>query len=141
MTDEEPGKPVTSDEQLARFIFFSNRLRQDGTVKPDEFIPHPYPDLSVTRHLNLTEAEIWNIGQRVGQQREKLLLGRADVQAYSFERHRLQVVAAPVAENPNHANVTDWPTEKSAQKAIAQEIAAAVGVARKAPDASGRVAS
>lgn len=133
MTDEESSKSVTSDEQLARFIFFRNRLRQDWTVKPDEFIPHPYPDLSVTRHIDLTETELWNIGRRVGQQREKPLLGRADVQAFSLERHRLRVVAAPVAGNPNHANVTDWPTEKSAQKAIAQEIAAAVGTARKAP--------
>ncbi|MFQ5638906.1 MAG: hypothetical protein ACE5IR_13045 [bacterium] len=131
--DGQSIKPVTSAEQLARFIFFRNRLRKDWTVKPDEFIPYPYPDLSVTRHINLTETEIWNIGRRIAQQREKPLLARADVQASSFERHRLRVVAAPIADNPNHANVTDWPTEKSAQKAIAQEISAVIGKARKAP--------
>lgn len=133
---KESSERITADEHLARFIFFRNRLRHDWTVKPDEFIPYPYPNLSVTRHLRLTETELWNIGRRIAQQREKNLLGRADVQASNFQRHRLRVVAAPIAENPNHANVTDWPTEKSAQKAIAQEIAATIGKARKAPTAS-----
>ena len=132
MTDNELSEPVTSDEQLARFMFFRNRLRQDWTVRPDEFMPHPYPDLSVTRHLHLTETELWNIGQHVAQQRKKTLLARADVQANDFQQHRLRVVAAPVNGNPNHANVTDWPAEKPAQKIIAQQIAAAAGKARKA---------
>jgi hypothetical protein len=36
--------PVTSDEQLARFILSSNWIRKsDQTVKPDAFIPHPIP--------------------------------------------------------------------------------------------------
>jgi hypothetical protein len=45
----------------------------------------------------------------------------------------LQVVAAPVPENPNHANVIDWPAEKSAQKIIAQQIAEAAGKAQTPP--------
>lgn len=129
MTDAESNNLVSSDEELARFIFFKNRLRQDWTVKPDEFIPFPYPDLSVTRHLNLAETDLWNIGQHIAQQREKPLLARVDVRAFNFEQRGLRVVAAPVADNPNHANVTDWPREKSAQKAIAQEIAAVIGKA------------
>lgn len=129
MTDMGSNNFIISNEKLARYIFFTKRLRQDWTVRPDEFIPYPYPNLSVTRHLNLTDADLWNIGRRVAQQRAKPLLGRVDAHASNFERHGLQVVAAPIADNPNHANVMNWPAEKSAQKAIALEIAAEIGKA------------
>lgn len=133
MANEGRGAQVTSTEHLARFILHRSHLRQDWTVKPDAFIPHPWPDLSVTRHLSLSETELWNIGRDVGRQTGKTLHGRADVRAFNFEQYALRVIAAPVAENRNHANVTGWPMEKPAQKAIAQEIAKAAGEARKTP--------
>lgn len=135
MTDEETGKSITADEQLARFILQRSHLRQDGTVKQDAFVPYPWPDLSVTRHLQLTERELWRVGQDIARQTEKNLCGRADVKAADFLRHRLRVITAPVAGNPNHANVTGWPTEKPAQKIIAQQIAAAAGKAHPPPRA------
>lgn len=133
MTEGGKENLVASDERLARFILQRSHLRQDWTVKPDAFIPHPRHELSVTRHLHLSEHELWYIAQRVARQTGKTLQGRADVRASDFERQTLRVVAAPVLENPNHANVSGWPLEKSAQKAIAQEIAHAVGKAREAP--------
>jgi len=36
---------------------------------------------------------------------------------------KLDVTPDPTLENPNHANVTNWPSEKHVQKAIALEIA------------------
>lgn len=133
MTDGEAECPVASDERLARFILHRSHLRQDRTVKPDAFVPYPWPNLSVTRHLHLSETELWNIARNVARQTEKILHGRADVQASDFEQHTLLVLAAPLTENSNHANVSGWPLEKSAQKAIAQEIAQAAGKARQTP--------
>lgn len=136
MTDVDAESPVASEELLARFILHRSHLRQDWTVKPDAFIPHPWPNLSVTRHLYLSETELWKIARQVARQTEKTLHGRADVRASDFERQTLRVVADPVLGNPNHANVSGWPLEKSAQKAIAQEIAQAAGKAREAPPLS-----
>ena len=85
MTEEGTGKPVTADEQLARFLLQRSHLRQDGTVKQDAFIPHPWPELSVTRHLQLTEKELWSIGQNVARQTAKTLYGRADVRGSDFQ--------------------------------------------------------
>ena len=133
MTDEGTGKPVSSDEQLSRFILQRSHLRPDGSVKQDAFVPYPWPDLSVTRHLQLTEKEVWSIGHNVARQTAKTLRGRADVPASDFQQHRLRVLAAPVEENPNHANVTDWPAGKPAQKIIAQQIAAAAGKPHQPP--------
>ena len=58
---------VASSELLARYITSSKWFRkQDQTVKQDAFIPPESPlELSVTRHLNLPENDIWNIGRRI----------------------------------------------------------------------------
>jgi len=133
MTDEETDKSVSSEELLARFILFKSHLRQDWTVRPDAFIPHPWPELSVTRHLQLHEDELWMIGRIVARQTAKPLYGRADFPAAIAQQHKLQVVADPVSDNPNHANITDWPIDKPTQKAIAQKIAEAVDKALQAP--------
>ena len=124
---------ISPEEWLARYILYRNHLRQDGTIKQDAFIPYPWPDLSVTRHLQLTEKELWDIGRDIALRREKTLHGRADLQVKDFQQHQLAVVAAPVPENPNHASITGWPTDKPAQKIIAQQIAFAVGKIRKMP--------
>jgi hypothetical protein len=124
---------VDPDEWLARFIHYQRYIRQDRTIRPDAFIPYPYPDLSVTRHLQLSEIQLWEIGQDVARQVGQTLRGRADVQVSVFRRQELNVVEAPLVENPNHANVTGWPAEKPAQKVIAQQIAAAAGKARELP--------
>ena len=116
---------VSDSEVLARFILYKRYIRNDGTLKPDAYIPHPYPDLSVTRHIGLVEGTIWAIGEEIATQQSKSLYGRGDVSASTFRSLRLRVEAAPVPRNPNHANVTGWPHDKPAQKMRAQEISAA----------------
>lgn len=135
MSDEgTASSPIRSDEWLARFILNRTHIRHDRTVKQDAFIPHPHRDLSVTRHLQLSEAQLWEIARGVARQTHKLLQGRVDVQAAVFLRQELRVVADPILpENPNHANVAGWPAEKPAQKIIAQQIVAAVGKALAPP--------
>ncbi len=137
MTDGEILPPIEADEWLARFILYKRYIREDSTVRPDAFIPHPYPDLSVTRHLQVSENQLWEIGWRVARQARKTLHGRADVQASVFQRQELRVVAAPLPDNPNHANVIGWPAEKPAQKIIAQQIAAAAGRTLETPRSPG----
>lgn len=97
-------------------------------------MPHPYPDLSVTRHDDLTEKELWRVGAAIADSISKRLHGRVDVRARVFERQRLNVQLAPTDDNPNHANVQGWPPEKPAQKAIAQVIAAEAGEAIIPPE-------
>lgn len=123
MSEEASFPPVTDDEWLARFVLFSGWVRSsDRTIRPDAFIPYPYPDLSVTRHQGLSEGELWEIGQTIASSRPVALYGRADIQALHVRRQSLHIV--PTAEPRNHANVTGWPKDKPAQKIIAQELAA-----------------
>lgn len=122
MSEESKLLPVTDDELLARFVLFSSWIRNDKTIRPDAFIPHPYPDLSVTRHLGLLESELWQIGQTVADKRPARLYGRADVQAITVKAQSLRI--EPTPEPKNHANITGWPVDKPGQKIIAMEIAA-----------------
>ncbi len=118
--------PVDDHERLARFILFSGWFRKSElSVKPEAFVPHPYPDLSVTRHGELAERELWDIGKAIADFRPSATLyGRADIDVAEIRKHSLNVLAAPVKNNPNHANITGWPSEKPIQKALAQRIAA-----------------
>jgi hypothetical protein len=116
--------PVAEHENVARFILYSKWVRNsDQTVKPDAFIPHPYPDLSVTRHIGLSQEELWQIGKTVAEKRPATLYGRADLNKRSILRRNLQAI--PTATPKNHANIVGWPMDKPAQKMIALELSAA----------------
>ena len=116
---------VAPGELLARYITSSRWFRrQDQTVKQDAFIPPESPlELSVTRHLNLSENDIWNIGKEIATGQSRNLHGRADVEASHVTAQSLNVVPQPVLNNPNHANIVGWPPEKDARKMRALEIA------------------
>ena len=115
--------PVADDELLARFIFHRSHVRSDGTVRPEVFIPYKKVEMSVTRHLELLDSELWRAGELVAHKREATLAGRADNQAVTFRNCGLRVVPTPLNDNPNHADVIDWPAEKSDQKLLALLIA------------------
>ncbi len=126
--------PVLSHEMLARFIFSRHHIRQaDRTVKPDAFIPPRDQPLSVIRHNDLEEQGLWSVGRAIEKLRQRSLHGRADVRAAVFEMNGLEVVAAPLPDIAQHAEVTRWPPEKPRQKAIAQKVAMEAGKVREVP--------
>jgi len=125
----EPGHvpPVDSQERLSRFILTKRHINQQTQqLKADAFLPHPYEELSVTRDRDATEQEVWAVGQIVAKQRGKMLYGRGDAVSATYVSQKLETVADPCPGNPNHVNVTGWPSadDKPMQKLVAQEIAA-----------------
>lgn len=125
MIPDDAVPPVNNSEVLARFSTQSNHFRiSDQTVKQDAFIPPATRQLSVMRHLYASELEIWMVGRNVAGVGSRRLYGRADIKVQDCLRQGLQVVAAPISGNANHADIVDWPTEKPQQKIIAAELAA-----------------
>ena len=116
---------VAPNEPLARYITSSKWFRKkDQTVKQDAFIPPDDPlELSVTRHINLAENDIWMIGRGIVRGTPRTLHGRADVETSHVIARSLRVVPHPVPDNPNHANIVGWPPDKHARKMRALEIA------------------
>jgi hypothetical protein len=134
MLNPENIPPVESDEKLARYATQSGHFRSgDKTAKQDLFIPHPYRELSVTRHREANEDEIWRSGVAVAKAQGKTLYGRFDIKVSDCTQGDLIVKADPIInkegspDNPNHANIQNWPLDKPAQKSIAQELAARAG--------------
>jgi hypothetical protein len=128
---------VDLEEMLARFILFSKHIRGNNTIKPDAFMPHPHRELSVTRHLDATEEEIWEAGSAVAKPRKKTLHGRGDVTGIAFVKQGLVLKADPIIDdprlpnNPNHANITGWPKDdKGQQKQLALVVAAQARLVR-----------
>ena len=119
---------VDPNEMLSRFVLSRRHINQQAkTVKADAFVPHPYDELSVTRQLAATDAEIWSVGEDVAAARQpcKTLYGRGDALAATYLGQSLDVVSDPVKGNPNHVVVLKWPVDdKAAQLLIAKEIAA-----------------
>ena len=128
MLDSANVPPVDSDELLARYVTQKSQFRSDQTLKQNLFIPHPHAELSVTRHRDATEAEVWQLGRDVAGAMQRTLYGRGDILCSECERLSLHVDATPqLPTNPNHADVVGWPEKKEDQKAIAIKLAAAAG--------------
>ena len=126
MFDPDDVPPMTSEERLARFLLSSSHIRpSSGTVKLEAFMPHPHVELSLTRHRQTTDAEMWKEGARVASVRRANLHGRADIVTAVVLVEGLEVVPKPIPDNPNHADVLGWPAEKDAQKIKAILIAKA----------------
>lgn len=140
MIDPTHVPDIEADELLARFIVSRRHIRSsDDTIRADAFIPHPYEELSVTRHRDATADELWTIGHIVAERQNKTLHGRGDVSASPIIALGLAVVPDPIVDhpelpdNPNHANVTGWPAgDKDRQRLLALQIAAEATLVRVA---------
>ncbi|MCX7049359.1 MAG: hypothetical protein NTX50_28230 [Candidatus Sumerlaeota bacterium] len=121
MMDEISESPIANDEWVARYILFKSWICSDKKIRANAFMPYPHSDLSVTRHIGLSEPELWGLGQAVANLRSLTLHGRADVLAVSIRKQSLEIQPSPPPRN--HANIIGWPKEKQAQKVIALKIA------------------
>jgi hypothetical protein len=128
MTGVHQLPAVSPTECLCRFITVPKWVRDDKTIRSNAFIPPRDLNLSVTRRLQLTEEQLWKLGQRVADQvtgnSPAAFPGRADILAANVFAVNLRVEAVPLTDNPNHAHISGWP-EKPARKNIAQQLAAA----------------
>lgn len=109
--------------RLSRFLFSKNQFSTlKKRVKYNAFVPHK-KEVSVYKTDNIDEREIWRIGKQfVATVRGKEIKARADIQEDIIIEQRLSVVSAPTPHFL-HANIIDWPTEKSAIKLIAMVLA------------------
>lgn len=109
------GIPPVADEILAHFLF-RKELRGDGTVKPEAVIPYPHENLSVTRHRDLREGELRASGENIAKTQGRTLFGRADFRTMDLPEGLFAVSDEPPR---NHADIRNWPLERSAQLAKA----------------------
>lgn len=132
MIDPDNVPPIEQDEMLARFILEKKLIYdKDKSAKPRLFYPYKHVELSVNRHCDCTEEEIWDFGFGVADFRKKRLRGRCDITVGDCTFDSLSVVAKPikdhpkgVPDNPNHADIVGYPENKEDQMSLAQKLAA-----------------
>jgi hypothetical protein len=87
--------------------------------KPGAFLPKPSTlKISALWRDDLSEEEIWEIGDLLGTARSKQPLARADFDVAAVSEAKLAVEADP-EPHPRHVNLCGWPNEKDEQKSIA----------------------
>jgi hypothetical protein len=78
--------------------------------------------LSVFQIRGMAEDEIWNLGERtVVRSSVRTLYGRADIHVAAVRETGLEV--HPDNNPQRHANVINWPMEKSKRKLLALQLA------------------
>ena len=101
----------------------SKEFRSDETVRPKLFLPFKHVELSVNRHRESSEEELWKVGGLVAETRGRTLYGRADIVAIKCREEPLDVVPKPLPDNPNHADIVGFPEKKEDQLSLAQKLA------------------
>lgn len=114
--------PPESWEPLSRYLLSKREFdRAKLAVKASAFVPGPDGSKSVFRILGLSEAGVWELGQRrvVGPGRR--LHARADlsVQAVYDAGTTIRADAPP----SRHSDLAGWPPDESARLLAATELA------------------
>lgn len=118
---------VETDERITRYSRDRRQFFKNGQVKPQLFLPNPKHGntTSVYRTSELTDEEIWDIGQKfvVDQTSDKKpIIGRADLSSNAILDSKLQIVPVPTPHE-RHADLMGWPKERAVTLSIAQELA------------------
>ena len=127
---KELPSDVAAEERITRYILDKKYFKpHKDEIKVDAFLPtKPKPELperqtSVYRTINCEEAEIWSIGDRYVENREKnrFILARADLLAQTVYSQDLRIVPHPFP-HPYHANIVNWPNEESPEQRKAKAL-------------------
>jgi hypothetical protein len=120
------SQTVSSSEPLGRYLTKSNQFsKQKNEANYRAFFPSKRLELSVQRIESLTEDEIWDLGRLVISQMtspKPTLYGVAEIKANVIERVKLSIIPDTLPDR--HANIVNWPDDRSLQLSIAQELAA-----------------
>jgi hypothetical protein len=114
---------VEASEQIARYILSKRHFSTTNrTVKYGAYLPAPDGETSVYRISELSEEEIWEIGQEnVAKPSNRTLYARGDTPANVILKTGLTLVPETTS-HPLHANIVKWPSDKDEQKMLALEI-------------------
>ena len=115
---------VAASEQIARYILSKKHFSvTNRTVKYGAYLPAPNGEASVYRISNISEKEIWDIGQEyVAGPSKRTLRARGDTAAAVITKTGLEFVPE-TTPHPLHANIANWPLQKDEQKMLAVEMA------------------
>jgi len=123
MNSNNTPRPLEENEQLARFLFSESEY---NSTKPKAraFLPSPHNNqTSVFRIHELSEVEIWEIGNVIGRDRDSSLKGRTDLTVASVISVGSLKVTPEISKHILHANIEGWPSDKAERLSYALTLA------------------
>lgn len=116
---------VDQQERLTRFLKTKRHFKRAALrVAKEAFMPKTgETELSVFRTSNLSDDEVWEIGESIIRNTERTVYGGANLIAVSVLGLGLGLRADK--EPSRHASITGFPVEKYERQDIANELAAA----------------
>jgi hypothetical protein len=122
-SNNKNSMPVAPEETLSRFALEKTYYRtSDNTAKPKAFMPDRAGNTSVFRIDNLSVEDKWNLGEEnVARPQRKEIRASIELKANHVFSQELGI--DPDDNPPRHANICNWPEEKSARMLKAELLA------------------
>ena len=113
---------IPDAETIARYVFFSDEVRADGTPRPKLFEPDRQHECSVFRTDGLNKKEVQRIGDEVvSPNYNKLPYGHCDIFAGQV-RSRANMRVEQVEPPQHHACIRGYEADKAAWKLQAAQL-------------------
>ena len=113
---------VEDAETIARYVFFSDEVRADGTPRPKLYEPDRSHECSVFRTDGLTKTEVQRIGdEEVSPNYGKLPYGHCDLFVGQV-RNKVNMRVEAVEPPEHHACIRGYELDKAAWKLQAAQL-------------------
>ncbi|HEV7280230.1 MAG TPA: hypothetical protein VGN57_08460 [Pirellulaceae bacterium] len=123
MLDPLSIPPVDDDEVVCRFAFSRSEVSENRVHWSAFKIRERDKGFSVMRQREADEADLIREGQKVGDLRNKSLIGWADLLAANILALDLELHPRLEHDNPNHADVLGYPDKKESRDKLAMKLA------------------
>ncbi len=112
---------VTRDEPITRFCVVGSQIKEKNRLNHSVIWPDENEEYitSVYRIENLNNTEVWDLGDT---NVNNPVLARLDVSANTIFNFKLDF--DPDDTPPRHANIINWPKDRSEYRSVAQQITA-----------------
>jgi len=118
------------EETVAHFVFFSDLIRADKSLKARAFKPNPHNEISVFCIGDIIDEnqEIWELKNYIRTDKEPK--GRGDLKVLEIHQVKADIknneklsVIIDEKPHPRHANIKITPSNRSIENAVCAELA------------------
>lgn len=111
-------------EIVSRFLLKDQIRRSDATVRHGAFLPsESHLKISVFRLSSLSDQEIWALAAEKVEPTRGPVIGRGNLSVTQIVENKLKVTPDAIP-NSKHADIVEWPEERSLRATIAMALAA-----------------
>lgn len=111
-------------EIVSRFLLEGQIRKSDTTVRHEAFLPSESNlKISVFRLSSLSDQQIWAVAAEKVEPTRGPVIGRGNLSVDQIVENKLKVRPDAIP-NSNHADIVEWPDERSLRATIAKALAA-----------------